>query len=240
MGLWQSLLDEAMPFSDRFWQCSKSSLPVPGLCSFPQGTSPVVAYFRDCLAPSRARDTPTPTLTTPTACGTSVCGTRPAGSSSSSRTWSECGRAGCGPSLGGLSPSAGNGLHCWALQLLQPVVHSDPPLPAGWKAAAAPTMPSRCSMEGPPRAGASAWSAGTTIVSSPPPGTSSPSCSAVTTASPGEASTPTTHHLLTSIAPWVRLELSFTLRQGRSSNSITKSFWWLSTPCGHPDPLAPF
>lgn len=26
MGLWQSLLGEAMPFSDRFWQCSKRAL----------------------------------------------------------------------------------------------------------------------------------------------------------------------------------------------------------------------
>lgn len=91
MGLWQSLLGGAMPFSDRFRRWHKSSLPMPGLCSFPQGTSPVVAYSRGCLAPSRARDIPAPTPTTPTACGGSGCGSRTAGSSCSSRTCSECG-----------------------------------------------------------------------------------------------------------------------------------------------------
>lgn len=70
-SLWGCLLGEAMPFSNGFWQWDNHTLPMPGLCSFPQGTSPVVAYFRDCLAPSRARDTPTPTLTTPTVCGAS-------------------------------------------------------------------------------------------------------------------------------------------------------------------------
>lgn len=90
------------------WGCGRASLvwPCPSLidsgdgiralcpfCSFPQGTSPVVVYFRHCLAPSRARDTPAPTPTTPTACGASGCGTRPAGSSCSLRTWSESSQA---------------------------------------------------------------------------------------------------------------------------------------------------
>lgn len=116
VGLWQSLLGGAMPFSDGFWRWDKSSLPVPGLCSFPQGPPPVGAYFRNCPAPSRAQDTPTPTPTTPTACGASGWGTRTAESSSSLRMWSESGWAlavGLGVAssplwgLGSLCPSTG-------------------------------------------------------------------------------------------------------------------------------------
>lgn len=147
------------------------------------------------------------------------------------------------PRCGALAASAqalgrgGNAAGLLGLRLVQPVVQTDVPLPPGWKAAAAPTMPSRCSTEGPPRAGASGLFAATTIVSSSHPGPSSPSCFAVMAALPREASTPTTHHSLPSRAPRVRPELSFTLCQGRSSNSITKSFWWLPTAYGHPDPL---
>lgn len=141
-GCGRASLRGAMPFSDGFWRRDfESSLPVPGLCSFPQGLAPAVACFRVCPAQSRARATPTATPTMPAACGAYGCGSGIAESSSSFRMSSESGGvaavvwAGCPMVAAGSgaasSPSRGLGRLC-------PSAGARPGMGSGWLSPAAP------------------------------------------------------------------------------------------------------